>query len=75
LYEAGAETVHVANIQKEAWRIKDEGGPYADSLVVVLPKDKEKRKKLFEINRVEAEREGFDGMRDAGQKELFFWWD
>ncbi|MHC4216493.1 MAG: hypothetical protein ACYSWP_24340 [Planctomycetota bacterium] len=67
--------MHVANIQKEAWRIKDEGGPYADSLVVVLPKDKEKRKKLFEINRVEAEREGFDGMRDAGQKELFFWWD
>lgn len=69
LYEAGAETVYVTGINNEA------GGPYADSIVLVLPSDKEKRKKLFEINRIEAEREGFDGMRDIGQKELFFWWD
>jgi hypothetical protein len=69
LYDAGAETVYVTGINNEP------GGPYADSIVVVLPSDKDKRKKLFEINRVEAEREGFDGMRDIGQKELFFWWD
>ncbi|HUT28610.1 MAG TPA: hypothetical protein VMX13_02375 [Sedimentisphaerales bacterium] len=75
LYEAGAETVYVTNIQKEDWRIKDEGGPYADAVIVVLPEDKEKRQKLFEICRVEAEKEGFEGMKDMGQKELFFWWD
>jgi hypothetical protein len=75
LYKAGAEIVYVTSIMQDAKRIKEEGGPYANSIVVVLPRDKDKRKKLVEINNIESRKEGFNGVGDIGQKELFFWWD
>lgn len=75
LYEAGATEVIVTSIYDEDWRIKAEGGPYADTLIVHLPQDSEKRKKLFEISNDEAVREGFSPERDVGQETLLLWWD
>jgi hypothetical protein len=75
LYEAGAVEVLVTNIYDEDWRIKAEGGPYADSLIIHLPQDIEKRKRLFEISNDEAVREGFSPERDVGQETLILWWD
>ena len=75
LYQAGAKEVSVLNPVNNLDRIKDEGGPYADSLVVTLPKEKGKRKTLFKINNNEAAKEGFDSISDTGQNELDFWWD
>jgi hypothetical protein len=75
LYEAGAVEVLVTNIYDEDWRIQAEGGPYADTLIVRLPQDTEKRKKLFEISNDEAVREGFSPERDIGQETLMLWWD
>ena len=63
------------NIMDDPETIQEEGGPYADCLVITLPEDKEKRDKLFEIVAVETQREGFDPDQDHGQKELFLWWD
>ncbi|MBA9027443.1 hypothetical protein [Peribacillus huizhouensis] len=39
LYELGVLKVNVIGIQDEPERIEDEGGPYATSLIVDLPKD------------------------------------
>jgi hypothetical protein len=75
LYEAGATEVFVTNIYDEDWRIEAEGGPYADTLIVHLPQDSEKRKKLFQISNDEAVREGFSPERDVGQETLLLWWD
>lgn len=75
LYDGGAKKVYVTNIMDEQQRIREEGGPYADSLIVVLPEDQEKRAGLFRISATEAEREGLDPDVDVGQKELFLWWD
>lgn len=75
LYQAGARAVYVVNIMNDPQTIRDEGGPYADSLVVMLPEDKDKREKLFELIGAESRREGFDPDKDHGQKELFLWWD
>ncbi|MBI2595462.1 hypothetical protein HYW46_01860 [Candidatus Daviesbacteria bacterium] len=54
LYAAGAVEVLVDKINDEPERIMDEGYPYAESLVVKLPPDPDKRKKLFDIFREEA---------------------
>lgn len=37
LYRAGAVRVEVTHIYDEAWRIEEEEGPYADTLLVHLP--------------------------------------
>jgi hypothetical protein len=75
LYQAGAETVYVVRVMNDPQTIQEEGGPYADCLVVVLPEEKEKRIRLFELAGSEAIKEGFDPEQDRGQKELFLWWD
>jgi len=75
LYAAGASAVYVVNPDRSETVLQDEGGPYADSLVVLLPDEKARRKELFDIYNTESSREGFDGIGDMGQKELFFWWD
>lgn len=58
LYATGAVEVLVDNIYDEPERIRDEGYPYVDSLVVKLPPDPDKRKELFDIFREEAFFEG-----------------
>lgn len=75
LYQAGAVRVVVKVDYDEPWRIEKEGGPYADVLIVLLPQDRDARKRLFAVEAREAQREGFDPSRDTGQKHLFLWWD
>lgn len=78
LYEAGAVKVRVIGVWDDTERIKEEGGPYAETLIVQLPEDEDKRSKIFDIysNEIQEyslnEGEEFDG----GDKEiLVFWWD
>ncbi len=75
LYSAGAMQVLVSGILDEEWRIKQEGGPYADTLIVSLPSDPRQRAALFRIAAQEAEHEDFDPEVDRGQSQLVLWWD
>lgn len=79
LYDIGAEGVYVSMIYNETWRIEKEGGPYATSLIVKLPKDKKVRQKIFAIAEEEARAEGFlddnESIEDRGEDEITFWWD
>jgi hypothetical protein len=58
LYMTGATKVLVSHILDEEWRIQEEGGPYADTLIVMLPSDAKQRQALFRIAAKEAEDEG-----------------
>ena len=54
----------------------EEGGPYADTLIVQLPKDPDKRKKLFEVYNDEIKKEGYHQVaEDEREKSIVFWWD
>ena len=75
LYAAGAARVEVTNIYAEDWRLKSEGGPYADTLVVTLPADTSYRQALFTIADQEAMEQGEGTVTDVGQSELTLWWD
>ncbi len=85
LYNLGAEKVYVVNITEDSETIKDEGGPYADALVVILPDSYEQKKKIVEISLDEAIREGFGELKNRdlelekemkkNPKETFMWWD
>lgn len=75
LYDKGAVEVFVSNIYDEEWRISEEGGPYADVIIIKMPTDFITRIKLFFIVNCEAIREGFSPEFDHGQKELLLWWD
>jgi hypothetical protein len=75
LFRRGAVQVYVADPMEEESRIKAEGGPYADTLVVELPADSAKRAALFKLFAVEAGREGFEPEYDTGQKLVLLWWD
>lgn len=46
LYKLGATKIEVDNIMDEPERIKEEGGPYADTLYVYLPENKNERADL-----------------------------
>lgn len=74
LHSAGAIEVYVADPLAEPERIREEGGPYADTLVVALPTDPEQRAELFAIFAAEAASEGFDPSRDIGQSMELLWW-
>lgn len=75
LFRLGAEQVYVADPMDEERRVKLEGGPYADTLIVSLPKDSAQRAALFRVFAAEARREGFDPERDRGQGQVLLWWD
>ncbi len=75
LYAAGATKVVIDNVYDEPDRIKDEGGPYADTLLVQLPEDRNVRSAIFRIHDEESRKEGFDPTPDSGQSILMFWWD
>jgi hypothetical protein len=65
-YGAGATQVLIADIEEQ------EGAQYGEGLLVVLPKDKDARTKLFEISgRAEALYEE-DPVTDKGQKYLYY---
>lgn len=75
LYGAGADTVWVLNVEQDSAWVAQEGGPYADALLVQLPSDRSARARLFAYEGREARHEGFDPERDRGQRYLYFWWD
>jgi hypothetical protein len=75
LYAAGAVRVFVDNILDEPERLKDEGGPYADTLIVDLPEDRNHRAAIFRLHDDESHKEGVDTTQDSGQTQLLFWWD
>jgi len=75
LYLLGAVKVIIDNIYAEAFRIKEEGGPYADTLFVEVPKEPEKRERLFAVFNQEARREGGQAHQDTGQRIVELWWD
>jgi hypothetical protein len=72
LYAAGAEDVVMGNVYDEPERIKQEGGPYGDTLIVLMPDDPSKRAAIFEIYSTECT---FQPEFDKGQDSLMFWWD
>jgi hypothetical protein len=72
---AGASRILVQGDLKDQRRIASEGGPYADTLIIELPQDKDHRKKLFALAAKEAKREGFAPVKDSGQTEIPLWWD
>jgi len=75
LYKLGATRVEVSNVYSEPERIAEEGGPYADTLVVTLPTNKVVRKKLFALCSVESKKETGEPCVDNGEDTLTFWWD
>lgn len=77
LYKAGAEEVRVSGIYDEPERIKEEGGAYADTLIVKLPKDKNQRTEIFKIYNDELKNEfgEEENYEDQGERTLVFWWD
>jgi len=75
LFRLGAVQVYVGDPMDEATRINDEGGPYADTLIVELPDNAEVRAKLFQVFADEAKREAFDPEPDTGQRQVLLWWD
>jgi hypothetical protein len=76
LYELGAPNVWVDNIYDEAHRIEEEGGPYANTLIVELPEDSAARAKLRELHERElAEQQGLDIGQYTRGDALEFWWD
>ncbi|MBU8878881.1 hypothetical protein BGM26_07765 [Bacillus sp. FJAT-29790] len=73
LYELGAIKVNVIGILDEAERIEDEGGPYATSLIVDLPQDKEKRNKIIAFYKKEMEEQGIEegeGILECNESKL-----
>lgn len=75
LYDLGAVSVLVSGVRRELSRAAEEGGPYADGLVVVLPEDSETRQRLFRVAQEEARRERSDPTTDWGQQQILLWWD
>lgn len=78
LYDVGAAEVLISGIYDEPWRIEDEGGPYADTLIVKLPEDKKQQQDIMKIYEDEC-RTYFcnDGDEESGKAigTLTFWWD
>ena len=75
LYKEGAIKVYVMGIRDEDWRIKSEGGPYADTLIITLPQNKKQREVLFKTHANEIATQGLSMEKDINQKELLYWWD
>ncbi len=76
LYELGAVHVQIDNIHDEDWRIEENGGPYADTLIVELPEDPAAKARLRELHEVElVEKQGLDIDPYTQRDALIFWWD
>jgi hypothetical protein len=75
LFHLGAVEVYVADPKDDEARVRAEGGPYADTLVVHLPDEAEPRRALFRRSAEEAARDGYAAEADVGQRQLVLWWD
>ena len=74
LYEEGALVVTISNIYDEEERIKNEGGPYADTIYIHFPEDEEKQDRLNLLIAKENPDE-LDVHEDYTGKYLRLWWD
>jgi hypothetical protein len=76
LYQLDAMNVWIDNIYDEAYRIEEQGGPYADTFIVELPQDSAARAKLYELHEHElSDRQGLDLDPYIEEDALIFWWD
>ncbi len=76
LYELGALLVMVDNILDEPYRLREQGGPYADTLEVYLPPEAKARGDLTAVFEHElSERQGLDLDKYRQPELLIFWWD
>jgi hypothetical protein len=69
LYGMGADEVTAVEIQAAGC------GETSDILIVTLPAEKQKREALFAWEEEHAESNGFDPVKDEGQRYLFLLWD
>jgi hypothetical protein len=69
LYKFGARQVDVVDIRANA------GLASTDSLIVTLPREKKRRKRIFDWSDTQAIEMGLDPEPDRGQKYLFVWFD
>jgi hypothetical protein len=67
--------VYVADPKDDEARVRAEGGPYADTLVVDLPEEAERRRRLFTRSAEEALRDGYAAEAAVGQRQMMLWWD
>jgi hypothetical protein len=72
LYAAGAMEVLIDNIMDDVR--PNDGGPYADSLIVRLPDDGHQRWRLIERCHWEVEGEADGTCHERGDS-LYLWWD
>jgi hypothetical protein len=68
--------VWVDNILDEPYRLREQGGPYADTLIVELPEGAGARARLHEVFEYELrDRQGLDLDQYTEKDALIFWWD
>jgi hypothetical protein len=77
LYQNGAREVIIDNIYQEKWRIRECGGPYADTLIILMTEEDLQRKNLIDIfqNEYSQSLAGFEGMVDDASGIIILWWD
>jgi hypothetical protein len=81
LYKAGAEAVAIPTkcLFRERWRVKAEGGPYCETLLVRLPKDVGKRRAVWDLCRKELAEQAAENAPPAEappkQDVVWLWWD
>jgi hypothetical protein len=77
LYDLGAIVVWLSNIYNEPYRLRESGGPYADTFIVDLPdQDTGARCKLYDIWHHELrEEQKLDVTQYMEDGALIFWWD
>ena len=75
LYSKGAKEVRISkeSIRDDEKTISNEGGPYADAIVVVLPLEKDKAKDILELCQKESD-PGYD-KPEIKDNMIFLWWD
>ncbi len=78
MYSEGVEFVKIAErcIRDDLKTIKEEGGPYADGLIVKLSSDMVKRKNVLTLCKNELDPEFKDSLeKDIRFDMIFLWWD
>ena len=75
LYAAGARHVSVSGILDEPWRIEEEGGPYADTLLVSMPRDPKKKRAVMKVIESASPDEVGPPRGKKATGKLRLWWD
>lgn len=71
LYRLGAVHIEVDGIYDEPWRIKSEGGPYADIFMIHLPAENKNLKKIL----LAVGQERPDELTEEKDNIIRLWWD